>query len=110
MASERENVAADGGAGPLADGEGLVARIRQWGRELGFDAVGVGDVDLADAEPGLAAWLEAGFHGDMDYMARHGMKRARADELGGRFDVTPAAGGGTVVTTILPLEMGDDEP
>ena len=81
MASERENVAADGGAGTLADGEGLVARIRQWARELGFDAVGVGGVDLADAEPGLAAWLEAGFHGDMDYMARHGMKRARADEL-----------------------------
>ena len=81
MASELENVAADGGNGTLADGEGLVARIRQWARELGFDAVGVGGVDLADAEPGLAAWLEAGFHGDMDYMARHGMKRARADEL-----------------------------
>ncbi len=78
MASELENVAA---GGPLVDGEGLVARIRQWGRELGFDAVGVGGVDLADAEPGLAAWLEAGFHGEMDYMARHGMKRARAGEL-----------------------------
>jgi epoxyqueuosine reductase len=81
MASELGNVAADGGLGLPVDGEGLVARIRQWGRELGFDAVGVGGVDLGDAEPGLAAWLEAGFHGDMDYMARHGMKRARADEL-----------------------------
>ena len=49
MASELENVAADGGNGTLADGEGLVARIRQWARELGFDAVGVGGVDLADA-------------------------------------------------------------
>ena len=75
---------APGGAavdGTVLDGAALVARIRQWGRELGFDAVGVGGVDLTDAEPGLAAWLEAGFHGDMDYMARHGMKRARAAEL-----------------------------
>ena len=73
-----DGAAADGTA---LDGAALVARIRQWGRELGFDAVGIGGVDLADAEPGLAAWLEAGFHGDMDYMARHGMKRARAAEL-----------------------------
>ncbi|MBX3684203.1 MAG: DUF1730 domain-containing protein, partial [Thauera sp.] len=73
----------DGAAvdGTVLDGAALVARIRQWGRELGFDAVGVGGVDLADAEPGLVAWLEAGFHGDMDYMVRHGMKRARAAEL-----------------------------
>ena len=75
MASELENGAAHGGGRALVDGEGLVARIRQWGRELGFDAVGVGGVDLADAEAGLTGWLEAGFHGDMDYMARHGMKR-----------------------------------
>jgi len=52
----------DGAAvdGTVLDGAALVARIRQWGRELGFDAVGVGGVDLADAEPGLVAWLEAG--------------------------------------------------
>src|SRR5690606_803287 len=81
MASELEDGPANGAGAALVDGEGLVARIRQWGRELGFGGVGVGGVDLADAEPGLTAWLEAGFHGDMDYMARHGMKRARADEL-----------------------------
>ena len=81
MASAPVEVAVDELNGRLVDGEGLVARIRQWGRELGFDAVGVGGVDLADAEPGLSAWLEAGFHGGMDYMVRHGMKRARADEL-----------------------------
>ena len=33
------------------------------------------------AEPGLQAWLAAGFHGSMDYMARHGLKRARPAEL-----------------------------
>jgi len=38
-------------------------------------------VDLSDAEAGLEAWLASGFHGEMDYMARHGMKRARPAEL-----------------------------
>lgn len=60
---------------------GLAARIRQWGAELGFGAVGIADVDLSDAEAGLQQWLDAGFHGRMDYMARHGMKRARPAEL-----------------------------
>jgi epoxyqueuosine reductase len=59
----------------------LAARIRAWGRELGFGAVGISDTDLSDAEAGLAAWLEAGCHGEMDYMAKHGMKRARPAEL-----------------------------
>ncbi len=59
----------------------LGARIRSWGRELGFSAVGFTGVDLSDAEPGLRAWLEAGFHGSMGYMERHGMTRARPAEL-----------------------------
>lgn len=67
--------------GDAFDGAALVARIRDWGAELGFDAVAVTGVDLREAEPGLAAWLAAGFHGEMDYMARHGMKRARPAEL-----------------------------
>lgn len=58
-----------------------VGRIRAWGRELGFDAIGVSGVDLGHAEAGLAAWLAAGFHGSMDYMARHGAKRARPADL-----------------------------
>lgn len=63
------------------DGAALLARIREWARAAGFGALGVADVDLKSAEAGLAAWVEAGFHGDMDYMARHGMKRARPAEL-----------------------------
>ena len=59
----------------------MLARLRDWGAALGFSQIGVADVNLADAEPGLAAWLNNGFHGSMDYMARHGMKRARAAEL-----------------------------
>ncbi|RQH04186.1 tRNA epoxyqueuosine(34) reductase QueG [Paraburkholderia dinghuensis] len=59
----------------------LATRIRTWGRELGFGAIGISDTDLSHAEAGLAAWLEAGCHGEMDYMAKHGMKRARPPEL-----------------------------
>jgi epoxyqueuosine reductase len=63
------------------DGARVLERVRTWAKESGFSQIGVADVDLATAEPGLRAWLEAGFHGSMDYMARHGMKRARPAEL-----------------------------
>ncbi|CAJ3599873.1 iron-sulfur cluster binding protein [Burkholderia pseudomallei] len=59
----------------------LASRIKAWGRELGFGTIGISDTDLSEAEAGLAAWLEAGCHGEMDYMAKHGMKRARPAEL-----------------------------
>ena len=56
-------------------------RLEGWARELGFSQIGVAAVDLGDAEDGLRAWLDAGFHGSMGYMAAHGMKRARPAEL-----------------------------
>ncbi|HEX7970943.1 MAG TPA: tRNA epoxyqueuosine(34) reductase QueG [Thiobacillus sp.] len=59
----------------------LAAQIKQWGRELGFAAVGIADGDLSAAEAGLQAWLDRGFHGEMDYMAAHGVKRSRPAEL-----------------------------
>lgn len=59
----------------------LVPQIRQWARELGFSQIGVAGVDLSSAEAGLIQWLEQGFHGDMHYMAAHGLKRARPAEL-----------------------------
>ena len=63
--------------------------------------IGVATIDLADAEPGLAAWLDAGFHGSMQYMARHGLKRARPAALvpgtvsviTARVDYRPASSG-----------------
>ena len=58
-----------------------LAQIRQWALSLGFSQIGVADVDLQAAEPGLLAWLAAGFHGEMGYMAAHGLKRARPAEL-----------------------------
>ena len=63
------------------NGEELLSQLRLWAIECGFSQIGVADVDLASAEPGLRAWLAAGFHGSMHYMAAHGMKRARPAEL-----------------------------
>jgi epoxyqueuosine reductase len=59
----------------------LVSNMQAWGRELGFSQIGVAGVDLSSSEPGLSAWLAQGFHGDMAYMAAHGLKRARPAEL-----------------------------
>ena len=59
----------------------LVEQIQAWALALGFSQVGIAGVDLSSAEPGLSAWLAAGFHGDMHYMAAHGLKRARPAEL-----------------------------
>ncbi len=59
----------------------LAAAIKAWGGELGFQAVGIADADLGPAEARLAEWLARGFHGELDYMARHGAKRARPAAL-----------------------------
>ena len=61
--------------------QALAARIRQWGLELGFQAVGIADADLSAAEPGLLEWLGKGWHGEMDYMARHASLRAQPAAL-----------------------------
>jgi epoxyqueuosine reductase len=59
----------------------LAQQIKHWGRELGFAEVGIADGDLSAAEAGLQAWLDHDFHGEMDYMAAHGVKRSRPAEL-----------------------------
>ncbi len=59
----------------------LARDIRAWGRAEGFDEIGIAGIDLADDEARLLAWLAAGRHGTMDYMARHGARRARPAEL-----------------------------
>ncbi len=76
-------------------------QLRQWARELGFSQIGIAAIDLAGAEPGLQAWLAAGFHGAMGYMAAHGLKRARPAQLvpgtlrviSARMDYLPRAAG-----------------
>ncbi|QDD63398.1 tRNA epoxyqueuosine(34) reductase QueG [Herbaspirillum seropedicae] len=59
----------------------LAAAIKDWGRALGFADVRIADVDLSHREAGFQAWLDKGYHGEMDYMASHGLKRARPAEL-----------------------------
>ena len=66
---------------PAPDSVEWLAKLRGWAQALSLSSVGVAPVDLSSAEPGLLAWLAAGFHGEMDYMARHGLKRARPAEL-----------------------------
>lgn len=67
---------------PLApDPASLAAQVKRWGRELGFQEVRITGTDLAAEEALLQQWLARGFHGDMDYMARHGSLRARPAEL-----------------------------
>ncbi|MEL0639914.1 tRNA epoxyqueuosine(34) reductase QueG [Pseudoalteromonas aliena] len=66
---------------PTPDYQKLALQIKNWGQELGFSEVGITDVDLSKHETQLQRWLDSGYHGSMDYMAAHGMKRARPAEL-----------------------------
>ncbi|MEQ1776527.1 MAG: QueG-associated DUF1730 domain-containing protein, partial [Burkholderiales bacterium] len=59
----------------------LTRDIKQWALALGFQQTGIADCDLSAAEPRLLEWLKKGWHGDMDYMARHGTARSRPDVL-----------------------------
>ncbi|WP_046003679.1 tRNA epoxyqueuosine(34) reductase QueG [Pseudoalteromonas rubra] len=59
----------------------LAQKIKLWGKELGFAEVGITDIDLSEHEAQLQRWLDNGYHGEMEYMAAHGMKRARPAEL-----------------------------
>lgn len=59
----------------------LSLAIKNWGLALGFSQIGITDTNLQAAESEHQAWIEKGFHGDMDYMAKHGTKRTRPDEL-----------------------------
>jgi epoxyqueuosine reductase len=84
------------------EGARLLADLRTRAGELGFSQIGVAGIDLSSAEPGLRAWLDAGFAGSMHYMARHGMKRARPAEL--------VPGTVSVITArmdYLPRDLGD---
>ena len=59
----------------------LATDIRTWGRELGFQQIGIADVDLSAAETHLLNWLGHGRHGEMHYMESHGTRRSRPQEL-----------------------------
>ncbi|MCG2633434.1 MAG: tRNA epoxyqueuosine(34) reductase QueG [Gammaproteobacteria bacterium] len=61
--------------------ERLSRKIERWGNALGFDQIGITDINLQRAEGRLERWLKDKFHGEMEYMARHGSKRSHPEEL-----------------------------
>ena len=60
-----------------ADLTALANRIKVWGAELGFQQVGIATAELPEDEQRLNEWLALSWHGDMDYMQRHGTRRTR---------------------------------
>ena len=65
----------------MIDHAALAADLRRWGVELGFQQIGIAGVELGEDEAYLLDWLDAGHHGEMDYMQRHGTRRSRPHEL-----------------------------
>ena len=65
----------------MTDFSALASAIRAWGRELGFQAIGIADTDLGPARARLADWLARGCHGEMDYMGKHRAKRTHPEAL-----------------------------
>lgn len=63
------------------ESQALLDRMQHWARSLGFQALGVSDINLHDAEKKLQRWLAKGFHGEMAFMHKHGVKRTRPDLL-----------------------------
>ncbi len=59
----------------------LAGRIREWAAELGFQQLGITDVDLGEHPAYLQRWLDAGYHGEMAYMERHRDLRAEPEAL-----------------------------
>ncbi|MGL4997079.1 MAG: tRNA epoxyqueuosine(34) reductase QueG [Deefgea sp.] len=80
----------------------LAQSIKDWALELGFARAAIANIDLSHAEAGLTQWLAAGYHGEMDYMARHGLKRARPAEL--------VPGTLTAITVFMPYLTGGVDP
>ena len=70
-----------GAVGSAIDLPELASRIRRWGAELGFAAVGVSDLDVAQPAARLREWLARGHHGQMRYMQRHEAVRADPRQL-----------------------------
>lgn len=66
---------------PGINPDNLKAKLGIWAGELGFQQVGITGIKLSEDEAHLLNWLQAGHHGSMEYMARHGSKRTRPAEL-----------------------------
>jgi epoxyqueuosine reductase len=71
--------AEDAAGGP--DYRALRADIGRWAGELGFQAIGVADLDLDAQAPRLRDWLARGFQGEMGYLERNLEKRLAPERL-----------------------------
>ena len=65
----------------LPDPHALASTIKEHAADLGFSACGITGTRLDQDESHLLRWLDDGFHGEMDYMQRHGTRRSRPDDL-----------------------------
>ena len=61
--------------------EKLAQDLKTVAHAQGFQQLGISPVTWGDTEQRLWAWLAQGYHGQMDYMAKHGTKRTRPAEL-----------------------------
>ena len=59
----------------------LLQKITAWSEELGFQQLGISDIELSKHDKRLNEWIAAGFHGEMDYMHKHGAKRSHPEQL-----------------------------
>ena len=59
----------------------LTDNIKTWGKSLGFQQVGISDIDLSQHEEALKRWLELGYQGDMSFLERNVEKRLSPAEL-----------------------------
>ncbi len=83
----------------LDDPAALARRIKALARESGFQRCGISGIELGEDEAHLRDWLARGLYGSMDWMARHGERRARPAEL------VP----GTLRVLSVGLDYGQDE-
>ena len=74
--------------------------IVAWASELGFTGCGIAALDVSAAAPGLRDWLAGGFHGEMDYLARHATLRCEPQQL------VP----GAVSAIMVALDYAPDDP
>ena len=98
-AAQAHPAAVDRDADHAIDHAALARRIKALAREAGFQRCGISGIDLGADETHLRDWLAEGLHGSMDWMARHGERRARPADL------VP----GTVRVLSVGLDYGQDE-
>ena len=63
------------------DYQDLATRIKAQGKVLGFQQVGISDIELSSASAHLQQWLANHYHGEMEYMARNTELRHHPDQL-----------------------------